>query len=389
MTQPHPQVTTEQVRILVVDDYAPTAEVMAEALKARYANCDIRAVFSPSSALAVAENLRPQIAILDMVMPGINGVELMDLLKHIVPGLDVIFLTGTAGGPSIAAAMELGAYDYLIKPIDPGRVTAIVARCLERHRLMSTNLRLLKHMDAQLEHARVLQQRMLPSRSVDVTGGLLAWSYTPCESLGGDFIDFTVLAEGRIAAVIADVAGHGVAAAMLTSAVKTCFWISVGEGFATEALVARLRAGVQPLAANEFVTLFAFEYDPASGRLCYVNAGHPSALILDSEGGFESLEPTGPLICSALPDSQWKARTVILPDDQMLVAYTDGVVEARRGDRQFGIEGMMDSIAQAKFTPQGVATKLTDDVMKFAVDDADRDDVAVLCLKKPNQESRE
>ena len=124
MTRPKLDQGIELPRILIVDDFAPAADGMAEALRGKFGRGpNVRAAHSPASALVVAEKLLP---------------------------------------------------------LDPAHLPAIVTRCLERHRLVGTNLRLLKHIDAQLERARLLQQRMLPSRSMDAPGGLLARSNAPC-----------------------------------------------------------------------------------------------------------------------------------------------------------------------------------------------------------------
>jgi sigma-B regulation protein RsbU (phosphoserine phosphatase) len=131
--------------------------------------------------------------------------------------------------------------------------------------------------------------------------------------------------------LIADVAGHGVSAAMLTGIVKSAFHASHVDGFEPMAVVQRVRAGIAAFSPERFVTLVAVLVDPPARCLRYVNAGHPPMALWRGTREPVWLGGTGPLVTPVLPAATWEVPVVPIGAGHQLLLYTDGVSEAIAG----------------------------------------------------------
>jgi diguanylate cyclase (GGDEF)-like protein len=132
-------------RILIVDD----DKILSEHLKAGLAdeNYQIVAVSKGSAAIELAKAEGFNLAILDLVLPDIQGIDLMRALNQLTPHTNFIVLTGYATISSAIEALKVGAYDYLIKPFDLDHLKLVIRRGLEKQRLMLKNLDLLEKLE--------------------------------------------------------------------------------------------------------------------------------------------------------------------------------------------------------------------------------------------------
>jgi sigma-B regulation protein RsbU (phosphoserine phosphatase) len=224
----------------------------------------------------------------------------------------------------------------------------------------STDLAGVEHlarMERELLEARAFQQQMLPGAHARVGDCVLFGSYQPCDMLGGDFYDWADAGGGRAAMLIADVSGHGVAAAMLTGFVKAAFQAAHVDGFAPEVIASRVRDGLRGLDCGSFVTLFAGRLDPRRGALEYVSAGHPYAAVRRA-GVAAELDLTGVLLTPAFSEVEYAMRQASFPADAQLLLWTDGIEEAvaASGER-FGRARLLDVIECG-----GIGAQLLDDV---------------------------
>jgi len=127
---------------------------------------------------------------------------------------------------------------------------------------------------------------------------------------------------------VADVAGHGAAAAMLTAVVKSAFRASERDEYHPLAVTERVRAGVAPFGFERFVTLIAARISPQQGRLLYVNAGHPPGFLWNAHGRRERLPGTGPLLSPVISESRWECIPLPVGPGDHLLLCTDGVTDA-------------------------------------------------------------
>ncbi len=348
-----------EARILVVDDDPGMVRAVNRILGRTY---DVTCAAGPQAALDLAETLAPDLAILDIRMPGMDGFELMRRLKERYPDLDVIFMTGNVGEADahLIAAIRHGAFYFIQKPFDRRVLQTLVERCLELRRLRQDRQQQMRALERELAEARHFQQSLLPPPQNRMQGISITARYLACTELGGDLYDYDDAGSGRVAVLIADVSGHGASAAMMTGIVKSAFHASHVDAYEPAAVLQRVTASIRAFDAERFVTLFCARLQSNEPSLDYVNAGHPPAIVWSPGSAPRLLAATGPLISSAFPDLTWEQRSIPLSREDRLLLYTDGITEARthQGDF-FGCERIL-----SRLSPDGqVGSELLDGIL--------------------------
>jgi len=311
-------------RILVVDDEPGMLRAVERVLGDAYHVIGSR---SSRDAVSVAAEFNPELAIVDIRMPELDGFELMTRLKARFPELDIILMTGSLDDldEKLVRAIRSPAFYFIQKPFDREVLRTLVERCLELRWRREQNRRHVQRLETEIAEARAFQQSLLPERSAIVNQVAICCRYGPCSGLGGDLYDYAAVKSGHTALLIADVSGHGVSAAMLTGVVKSAFHAARADEYEPLAVVQRVWNSLAAFGPERFVTLFAAVVAPEDGRLRYVNAGHPSTLLWGDARDPVWLASTGPLISAVLPGSRWEVQTVPIDTSDRVLMYTDGV----------------------------------------------------------------
>jgi serine phosphatase RsbU (regulator of sigma subunit) len=293
---------------------------------------------SAREALAAAGGLRPEIAILDVRIPELDGFELLARLKAAHPDLDAIMMTGSVTDldQKMIRAIREDAFYFIQKPFDAELLRALVDRCLERRRLQEENRAHLRRLQEEMSEARAFQRSMLPASEAVVEGVSVACRHLPSSELAGDIYDYAACGAGRAALLVADVSGHGAPAAMLTGVVKSSFHEALGAGAEPERIAAVVASALRPFGPERYVTLLCAVAEPAARRLHFVNAGHPPGLLWSGSRPPERLEPTGPIVSPVLPGAAWRRREAALRPGDRLLLYTDGLTEPSSEAEPFG-----------------------------------------------------
>jgi sigma-B regulation protein RsbU (phosphoserine phosphatase) len=173
-----------------------------------------------------------------------------------------------------------------------------------------------------------LRRALEPAASFDAAPFQVAWWSRPAEAVGGDLVVTHLLPDGRRLLLVADVMGHGTAAALVASGVRALLHLHLDANPASPSeLLSRLSRSVAALYAGYFVTATACVLDPASGRLTYAQAGHPALLVREAEGDVIHLSlPSLPL--GVLPGECYDEATHTLRPGAAVVIHTDGVTDA-------------------------------------------------------------
>jgi len=284
---------------------------------------------SSRDALSVAEEFKPELAIVDIRMPDLDGFELMARLHTRFPELDIILMTGSVDDldEKLVRAIRSPAFYFIQKPFDREVLKTLVERCVELRWRREEHRRHLVRLETEMAEARAFQQSLLPDREAVMNRLAISCRYTPCSGLGGDLYDYAAAGPGQTALLIADVAGHGVSAAMLTGIVKSAFQASHVDGFEPLAVVQRVWTGLAAFSPERFVTLVAALIAPEERRLRYVSAGHPAIVLWGGTREPMWLASTGPLVSPVLSTSSWEAPVVPIDEGDHLLLYTDGVSE--------------------------------------------------------------
>ncbi len=235
--------------------------------------------------------------------------------------------------------------------------------------------------------AHRLQRSIRPERLPTFAGLETGTAYVPAAApdaeIGGDFYDMMLSPDGRPFVFIGDVAGKGIEAATKTSMIRYSARALIAAGFSPSAILAELNRLVCATGEpSDIVTLWVGAIEPGERRVDWADGGHPPGLVRHGDGHTQLLGPTGPLL-GAIPTAEYEQRSCVLADGDLIVLYTDGVTEARRGNKFFGEERLRESLAEGG-SAQDVADRVLGDVRRFVRGDI-RDDVAVLAVMLAEQ----
>jgi serine phosphatase RsbU (regulator of sigma subunit) len=264
---------------------------------------------------------------------------------------------------------------------DTARQFNRMAEGLERARELEKERDRLEH---ELELARRIQARLLPSAPPAVPGLDVAGLSESAREVGGDYYDHVDLGGGRLLLVIADVSGKGVPAALLMSGFRAALVSQDLSQAKPEDVASRvnefLNRSVEP---GRFVTAFLGLLDAATGQLTYVNAGHNPPLLLRAGGAVESLEAGG-VILGILPGSRYARGEVTLSPGDLVALYTDGVTEgANAANEMWGEERLAALLrSAAASSARDIATRIVREVRAFEGERGPADDITVLVAKR-------
>jgi phosphoserine phosphatase RsbU/P len=346
--------TVKPARILVVDDEPGMLRAVERVLSGEH---HVVATRLSREALSLADGFRPDLAIVDIRMPDLDGFELMAQLKARMPGLDVILMTGSVDDldDKLVRAIRSPAFYFIQKPFDREVLRTLVERCIELRWRREDHRQNLKRLETEMAEARAFQQSLLPERERIVHGVSVYCRYSPWSGLGGDLYDYAGAIRGQTALLMADVSGHGVSAAMLTGVVKSAFHASHVDGFEPVAVVERVSMGLAAFSPDRFVTLVAALISPEERHLRYVNAGHPPILLWGPMREPEWLSSTGPLVSPALTGTTWNVSVVPMNPGEHVLLYTDGVWEPLANEDGRAEERFTDAVRRS---PDGGAALL-------------------------------
>ena len=215
-------------RILVVDDEPQNIRLLQIRLQAD--GYTVLAANSGQEALELVQAEAPDLILLDIMMPGMNGFEVCQQLRaeEATQFIPVVMVTALAEQEDRIRAIEAGADDFISKPFDSHEVLARV-RSLVRIKkyhdaLEQANRELRLHnerLDKELQMASEIQDSLMPQGITNLLGFRIVSHYTPAVVVGGDFFDLWEVERGRLGVFISDVMGHGVSAAFITVFIKT------------------------------------------------------------------------------------------------------------------------------------------------------------------------
>jgi phosphoserine phosphatase RsbU/P len=390
--------------ILVVDDTPANLQVLAGMLKDR--GYKVRPVPSGKLALVAARKDIPDLILLDINMPEMNGYEVCSQLKadETLKAVPVIFISALNEELDKVTAFETGGVDYINKPFQMEELLARVqthlkVRGLQRE-LEETNARLEtanNRMSRDLKAAARIQQSFLPGDVSTVPGLNFAWIYEPCDELGGDGLNIIPFQNGKVGVYVLDVSGHGVASALLSVSLSRLLSrpsepssILIGEKHlmnecevtSPAEVAAHLNRHFPFESATEQLTTMLYGIlDVSSGEFRYISAGHPGPVVLALNKEPSILESDGFPI--GLTDEAYDERIFRLQAGDRLFVYSDGVTEAMdaAGD-QFTAARLMQVICDSRSSTLQVSVDaILAAVIAWQGTEKRHDDVSILAIE--------
>jgi phosphoserine phosphatase RsbU/P len=312
--------------LLLVDDAPANIQIANSILKDSY---KIRIATNGAKALELASvTPLPDLILLDVMMPEMDGYEVCTRLKMSAETRDipVIFLTGQTEIEDETKGFDVGAVDYIHKPLSPAIVKARVQTHLVLRGIRKQLASQLLTIQKELETAREIQLSILPEEIPKIGGVDIAARYIPMTSVAGDFYDFIVVDEKHLGILVADVSGHGMPAALIASMLKIA--LAAQESHAADP--AQLLLGLNQALCGKFqrhyVTAAYLFLDMLKGTLRYAGAGHPPLLLWSRSEGVRALEENG-LFLGKFPQAAYSFVELPLKAGDWALLYTDGIPE--------------------------------------------------------------
>ena len=317
----------EKKLVLVVDDAPTNLQIVRSILKD---DLKIRVATSGAKALELVKvDPLPDLILLDVMMPEMDGYEVCAILKASPETRDipVIFLTGKTETDDETKGFEVGAVDYIHKPFTPAVVKARVHTHLVLRESREQLARQLLDINNELEMAREIQLSILPHEIPKLKGLEIAARYIPMGSVAGDFYDFIIVDEKHIGILIADVSGHGLPAALIASMLKGALAAQTPHANDPARVLAGLNLSFCGRFRNHFVTAAYVFLDMDKHSLTYGGAGHPPLLLWRTSTDCASEVLENGLMLGLFPHANYSLIEIPLEPGDKAVLYTDGILE--------------------------------------------------------------
>lgn len=329
----------EKKLVLVVDDAPANLHAVHSILKNDF---KIRVATSGTKALElVMVKPYPDLILLDVMMPEMDGYEVCGLLKSIPETRDipVIFLTGKIEADDETKGFQVGAVDYIHKPFSPAVVRARVQTHLGLREAREQLARQLLFINNELEMAREIQLSILPQEIPKVDGMEITARYMPMSSVAGDFYDFIRVDQKRVGILVADVSGHGLAAALIASMLQVALAAQFVHASNPGQVLAGLHQALCGKFSHHFVTAVYVFVDLEKKSMSYAGAGHPPLLLWSHSTQSASALMENGLPLGLFPNATYSNGYKQIEAGDKVVLYTDGIVETESPSQQgFGVD---------------------------------------------------
>jgi sigma-B regulation protein RsbU (phosphoserine phosphatase) len=397
--------------ILVVDDVEMNRDLLTR--RVRRLGHEVLTAEDGRQALAVLRERPVDVLLLDIMMPNMNGYEVLEAMAadDRLRQVPVIMISAIDEKESIARCIELGADDYLPKPFDPLILKARLGASLARKRLREREQLYQKSLVRELEIGREIQAHFLPDSLPAMIGYDFAARLRSARMVGGDFYDLFPLSGGReMVAVVGDVCDKGVGAALFMALFRSLLralaeqsdgarWndretgrdrrhdagprpaVVTGHLLRTITLANDYVAGTHGR-SNMFATVFFAVVDQESGLVQYINAGHEPPAVVGPHG-VHKLPPTGPAL-GLMPGLPFEVGQTTLAPGEVLVAWTDGVTEARTAssDELYGDERTLATVRASAGSADEILDGLLAAVDEWTAGAEQSDDITLFAVRR-------
>jgi sigma-B regulation protein RsbU (phosphoserine phosphatase) len=371
-------------RVLIVDDVKANVDVLVSALRDDH---KLSVALDGESALRAIEKNPPDLVLLDIVMPGLDGYEVCRRLRASknTQEIPVMFLSSLDEVKSKTLGFEVGGNDYLTKPFEVLEVKARV-RSLLKAKAYSDAVK--EKMAAELAIAREIQLGILPS---NIAAQVAGTNYEVCAVLepalevGGDLYEVLRLDDGRLLVAVGDVSGKGIPASLFMAVTTTLLRTMARQYHKPEEILLQVNNALEVQnPRGMFVTMMCLILDPATGIVTCANAGHPSAvLVRPGEKPCTTLNSTG-MVSGVISGIEISSVTLELRSGDILVLYTDGVTEAFNSKNiMFEESGLLDCLGNAdRMGAEEAVSAVVEAVRHHAAGFPQSDDITVVAVRR-------
>ncbi len=341
--------------ILIVDDNPTNVDIFQARLAAN--NYETITAADGEEGLAKARELQPDLILLDIMMPKMDGLEVCRHLRAdtSLPFMPIILVTAKADSKDVVAGLEAGGDEYLTKPVDHAALVARVKSMLRIKSLHDTVLEQSAQLRAQLETATKIQSLFWPKIPELKAGGHIWAKSVPAIYVGGDLYDVIPLPDDSLLAYVADVSGKGVPAALIMAALSTNIRSEALIQSEVDKLLETVNNTLYSLISEEgfFATIVIARYWPASGKMQLALGGHLQPVWITGNR-MGNLPPLKGISIGVTSDVTYEKQEMMLSPGESILFFSDGVIEAENENNElFGNGRLIDSIKNINGPPWG------------------------------------
>jgi sigma-B regulation protein RsbU (phosphoserine phosphatase) len=371
-------------RILIVDDVPVNVDILVAALKNDY---KLSVAIDGERALRAVEKDPPDLILLDIMMPGIDGYEVCRRLRaaEATRELPIMFLSALEDVANKARGFELGGNDYLSKPFEILEVKARVGSLL-RAKAYADAVR--EAREREMSVAREIQMGLLPSDIASTTSGTeldVSAVIEPARQVGGDLFEVLRADDDTLVVVIGDVMGKGIPASLFMAVTMTLLRSLARQHRQPEEILRRLNdAIVVQNPRRLFVTMACLVFDLRSGRVTGASAGHNPLVLVPAAGEPREVFRSSGMVIGLMPARTYTSETLELASGDTIFLFTDGVGEAENpAEEQLGDERVLACLSSCagRSSREGVQTLLTA-VREFAAGALQNDDITIVAVHR-------
>jgi len=379
-------------RILIADDDAIQCMLLEKILL--QAGYQVAFAHDGEEALKVAFDCKPDLVLLDLNMPQLNGIEVCGRLQlnPETKSTPVIMVSASDSAEDKALALRFGAVDYLVKPFNPRELLARITAMLRVARREQSIKSQLGHFTQEMELAKGIQRQLVPPGAVSGQGFQVHGLSKAAEFLSGDYFDYTVGPQG-VTCFIGDVSGKGVPASMLMVMARLFFrYWQYDPVKPADCLLKLNRILFENSEKYMFMTAL-WLHATSDGRVVYAGAGHEKLLVYRGASGTVETLNTGGVVLGLRANiaGQLRQQELKLVAGDALLVYTDGVTDAASpSGARLELEGLGEILKRVgKESAEAAVTAVLEDVTEFGALEKQEDDQTLLVLKYTGTEAAE
>lgn len=378
--------------ILVVDDTLFNRKLMLEVLETKIDNARYLQAEDGIEAIEIVKTNEVDLVILDLMMPNKNGYEVLKELKNnpLYSDIPIIVNSSVTDMDSIKQTLEMGAVDYFTKPLTPEQMEVIIPlkvnNTLKYHEQNRQLKMVSRNINNEMKMAGAFQKALMSMYEDKLYPGLDLYVYfKACEHLSGDFFEL-VETGGNRWFIIADIKGHGAAAAMMSFMVRKMFNNIIRQESQPKDVLEKINKAYHELKIDtELVFFSAFIGKINGNELTYSNAGHPhpALLSLDINKG-RRLDCNGHFI-GFMDDTTYTEETVVLEEEDCILLHTDGLYQGKQTpsvNLNRALANMIYSYSKNPSVKDLTCTVYGEYIMP---DEELQDDITIVALKYKNK----
>jgi serine phosphatase RsbU (regulator of sigma subunit) len=387
-------------KILLVDDEPFNIDYLEQELEDL--DYEIFSANNGKQALDIIEKVSPDMILLDIMMPVMDGFEVLSKIKADKNwrNIPVVVISAMSDMKSIVKSIELGAEDFLPKPFEPSLLHVRLNACIEKKRLRDLEQKYLRGLERELEIGRKIQAEFLPNEIPQPAGWEIAAYFQAAREVAGDFYDVFEIPKNSIGLILGDVVDKGVGAALYMTLFRSLLRITFSSDLVYNAVEGKNKSKQDCIAllnnavsftnnyicrihhSASYATLFCGILDLKTGSLCYVDAGHEPPLIVNDGQVKREIKPTGPAV-GFLEEMDFGVEEIQLQSGDILFVYSDGITDVQNVDGEMLGEAKLFSLLEKPEKSAGsLLNNIISNVDRFMGNAEQYDDISLLALRK-------